>query len=393
MEDFMSDGDVRMGIIGFGGMGSHHGKYILENEVPGAVLTAVADVDSNRLEKARELSEQIALFNDADSLIKSGKVDAVLIATPHYDHPPLAIKALQGGLHALVEKPAGVYTRQVREMNRVAEQSSRVFGIMFNQRTRADYQRLRDLVASGELGEIRRTMYVITTWLRTQVYYDAGGWRGTWSGEGGGVLMNQAPHNLDLFQWICGLPKRLQAFCSFGKYHQMETEDDVTAYLEYSNGATGVFITSTGEAPGSQHFEVVGDRGKAVLDESGPKSRVAFWRTRKSVQEHIATAAGGFERPETWECSIPGGGGEEHKGVMKDFVRAIRTGAPLLAPGTDGVKGVELANAMHLSTWLGGWVDFPIDEDLYYEKLQEKIRTSTFKKKTRDGELKFAGTF
>lgn len=389
-----ANGKVRIGIIGYGGMGSSHAAYLNKGEVPNAVLTAVCDRNADRLNKARNsLGDSVALFDDATKLFDARACDAVMIATPHFDHPPLAIAALKSGHHALVEKPAGVYTRQVRELNEVAAKSGKVFGIMFNQRTRAGHQKMREIVASGELGEIKRTMYVITTWLRTQIYYDSGGWRGTWAGEGGGVLMNQSPHNLDLFQWICGMPKRIRAFCGFGKYHRIETEDECTAYLEYANGATGVFITSTGEAPGTQFLEVVGDRGKLVLDSGGKGETITFWRTTKPVSQHIKEATGGFDRPEVWKCDIPSGGGEEHKGVTKNWVNAILRGTPLLARGEEGINGVELANAMQLSTWLDDWVDLPVNETLYYDKLQEQIKNSTFKKEVRGGALEFGGTF
>ncbi len=389
-----ANGRVRIGIIGYGGMGTAHAQYLTRGEVPNAVLTAICDQNPERLERARQThGDAVQVFDNADKLFDAKVVDAVLIATPHYDHPPLAIKALKSGLHTLVEKPAGVYSRQVREMNEVAAKSDRVFGIMFNQRTRAGHQKMRDLVASGELGEIKRTMYVITTWLRTQIYYDSGGWRGTWAGEGGGVLVNQSPHNLDLYQWICGMPKRIRAFCGFGKYHNMETEDECTAYLEYENGASGIFITSTGEAPGTQFLEVVGDRGKVVLDSSGRNETITFWRTTVPVSQHIREAKGGFEKPETWKCEIPSGGGEEHKGVTKNFVNAILKGTPLLARGEEGINGVQLANAMQLSTWIDNWVDVPVDEDLYYNQLQERIKNSTFKKEVRGGALSFGGTY
>lgn len=389
-----ANGKVRIGIIGYGGMGAAHAAYLHRGEVPGGVLTAVCDRSPDRLAKARQfLGEDVRYFEEADALLASKAVDAVIIATPHYDHPPLAIKALQSGIHTLVEKPAGVYTRQVREMNAVADKSDRVFGIMFNQRTRTSHQKMRELVTSGELGDIKRTMYVITTWLRNQIYYDTGGWRGTWAGEGGGVLMNQAPHNLDLFQWICGMPKRIRAFCHWGKYHNMETEDDCTAYLEYANGASGVFITSTGEAPGTQFLEVVGDRGKVVLDSNGKNETITFWRNVEPVSKHIRESKNGFSKPETWRCEIPTGGGEEHKGVTKNWVNAILKGTPLLAPGQEGINGVELANAMQLSTWLDNWVELPVNEDLYYEKLQERIKNSTFKKTVRSESLDFGGTY
>ena len=382
--------DVRFGIIGIGGMGRHHAQYLFNGEIPGAKLAAVGDVAPAALDWAKSrFGDGVKTFDSGEALISSGAVDAVLIATPHYFHPPLAIQALQNGVHALVEKPAGVYTKQVKELNEVATKSGLVFGIMFNQRTHGSHQKMRELVQGGELGDIKRTQYVITDWFRSQAYYDSGGWRATWSGEGGGVLLNQSPHNLDLWQWICGMPSRVRAVCSFGKYHNIEVEDDVTAFVEYPNGGTGVFITSTGEAPGTNSLEIVGDNGKLLWAEG----KLTFWKTRVPVSEWSRTTKGGFEKPETWKIEIPTKGGEDHKGITKNFTAAIQGGAPLLASGQEGINGVTLANAMLLSAWTDSWVELPLDDELYHAKLQERIQNSTFQKDAAGKSLEFAGTF
>ena len=367
---------VRIGIIGFGNMGNNHAGYISRGEVAGVELCAVADADPARLKRVQErYGTEIQTFEGADALFAANCVDAVIVATPHYFHPPLVIQALENGLHAMSEKPAGVYTKQVMEMNAVATKSDRVFGVMFNQRTRGEHQKLKELVTSGELGPIKRTIYIINNWFRAQSYYDSGGWRATWAGEGGGVLANQCPHNLDLWQWICGMPSRVRAFCRFGQYHDIEVEDDVTAYAEYENGATGVFITSTGEAPGTNRLEISADRGKVVLEDG----KITFWRTRESSSKFLKEWPDGFGRPEVWKCEIPASGDEEHKGITKNWVQAIRTGSPLLAQGIEGINGVELANAMLLSTWTDDWVDIPMNAEGYWEELQKRVETSQVK--------------
>ena len=369
---------VRVGIIGLGGMGSNHAGYLSRGEIPGARLAAVCDVDPARLQNVSEkYGEDVQAFDSADVLFEANCIDAVIVATPHYFHPPLVTQALERGYHAMSEKPAGVYTKQVRQMNEVAAKSDRVFGVMFNQRTRGDHQKLKELVESGELGEIKRTIYIINDWFRAQSYYDSGGWRATWAGEGGGVLANQCPHNLDLWQWICGMPERIRAFCHFGKYHDIEVEDDVTAYAEYANGATGVFITSTGEAPGTNRLEISADNGKVVLE----GGKITFWRTRVPSSQFLKEWPNGFGSPEVWKCEVPfRGGGEEHRGITKNWVQAIRQGTPLLASGDEGVRGVELANAMMLSTWTDDWVDIPVDEERFYEELQKLVAQSEVKK-------------
>lgn len=381
---------VRIGIFGHGGMGSHHARYLTNGEIPNAELVALCDVDPERLKGVEaRYGTKLACFEKADDLFAAKCCDAVIIATPHYFHPPLAIQAFENGVHAMSEKPAGVYTRQVRQMNEAAQKSGLVFGVMFNQRARSDHQKLRELVQSGEVGALKRTIYIINSWFRAQSYYDSGGWRATWAGEGGGVLANQCPHNLDLWQWICGMPKRVRAFCHFGKYHDIEVEDDVTAYVEYENGATGVFITSTGEAPGTNRLEISGDNGKVVME----GGRIDFWRTRVPASQFLKEWKGGFGSPEVWRCEIPTrGGSEEHKGITRNWINAIVDGAPLLADGKEGINGVELSNAMMLSTWLDAWVDIPVDEDLFYEELQKRVATSKTKE-TAGGPMKVDGTF
>jgi predicted dehydrogenase len=382
---------VRVGIIGIGNIGSNHARHLLQGEVPGAQLAAVCDPNPQRLQWAKEqLGEVVLRFSTVEALLQANVVDAVVIATSHYDHPGIAIQCFQRNLHVLVEKPAGVFTKQVREMNEVAAASGKVFGIMYNQRANPLYRKLRDLVQQGELGAIKRTNWIITNWYRSQSYYDSGGWRATWAGEGGGVLLNQAPHQLDLWQWTCGMPKRVRAFMAFGKYHNIEVEDDVTAYVEYENGATGIFVTTTGEAPGTNRFEVTGDRGKIVIE----NDQMTFWRLRIPERQFNREYQGGFGEPECWKCEIPiQGTATQHCGIMANWVAAIRQGSPLLAPGNEGINGLTLSNAMHLSAWTDQWVELPIDEEVFYAKLRGKIANSTFKKAvTGDQTLEVEGT-
>ncbi|MGE7610717.1 Gfo/Idh/MocA family protein [Paenibacillus sp. NPDC101420] len=383
---------VRYGIIGIGNMGTAHAQSLL-SEIKGAELTAVCDIREERLKWAEEqLPENVRKYSTPKELFESRIMDAVLICTPHYDHPTLAIEAFQHGYHVLVEKPAGVYTKAVQQMNDAAAQSDRKFGIMYNQRTNPLYQKLRDLIQSGELGEIRRTNWIITDWYRSQNYYNSGGWRATWAGEGGGVLLNQDPHQLDLWQWTTGMmPKRIRAFCHFGKYRNIEVEDDVTAYVEYENGATGLFITTTGEAPGTNRFEINGDNGKIVVEDG----KLTFWRLRTPEPQFNAEFTGGFGSPECWKCEIPvqDGGGEQHKGILRNFTNAILHDEALLAPGEEGIKGLTLSNAMYLSAWTDNWVELPIDSDLFYDKLMEKVKNSTFQKETSESKtLNVKGT-
>ncbi|WP_078433176.1 Gfo/Idh/MocA family protein [Metabacillus halosaccharovorans] len=381
---------VRIGIIGIGGMGTNQANNLIADKVPNAELTAVCDIRTERLDWAKEnFGDKVKRFNNTESFFESKAFDAVMVVTPHYDHPALAIQSLNAGYHTLIEKPAGVYTKAVREMNEVASKCDKVFAIMYNQRTNPLYGKLKNLIDSGELGEIRRTNWIITNWYRPQSYYDSGGWRATWSGEGGGVLLNQDPHQLDLWQWMCGMPKRVRSFMSFGKYRDIEVEDDVTAYVEYENGATGVFVTTTGEAPGTNRLEVTGDRGKIVVEDD----KLTFWRLRESEPEFNERFKGGFGSPECWKCEIPvQGDNSQHIGIMKNWIEAIQNDVKLIAPGIEGINGLTISNAMHLSAWTDDWVNIPFNEDLFYEKLMEKINNSTYKKSGDEITLDVTGT-
>ena len=365
---------VRLGIIGLGNMGTDHSKNIVNGGAPELELAAVADLKESRRAWAKEnLPDTVQIFNSGDELIEKGDIDAVLVATPHYDHPRLVIKALNQGLHALSEKPAGVYTLQVREMNEVAAKSDKVFAMMFNQRSNHVYRKMKEIVSSGEYGQIKRVNWIITDWYRTQAYYNSGGWRATWDGEGGGVLLNQCPHNLDLLQWICGLPVKVQAFCHNGKWHDIEVEDDVTAYLEFANGATGVFVTTTGDAPGTNRFEITLERAKLVCE----NNELAFFEMEVSEREFCVTSTEGFGRPKgEWVKLETDGENLQHTAVLRAFAANILRGEPLIARGEEGINGLMLSNAMHLSSWLGQAVTLPIDEELFLEKLNE-LRASS----------------
>ena len=371
---------VKLGIIGIGNMGSAHVRSLMAGNVPELELTTVADRSQARRDWVmKEVSEKVSVFCEGDDLIDSGLCDAVLIATPHYQHPVLAEKAFLKGLHVLSEKPAGVYTKQVRLMNEAAQKSGKVFAMMFNQRTNCVYRKMYEMVHSGTYGAIKRVNWIITNWYRTQAYYDSGNWRATWDGEGGGVLLNQCPHNLDLLQWICGMPSKVQAFCHEGKWHNIEVEDDVTAYLEYPNGATGVFVTTTGDAPGTNRFEITLERAKLVCEDD----KLMLCELDVNEREFCKTATGGFDQPK-YEFSQVETDGEnpQHDGVLRAFAGKILRGTPLVAEGNEGIYGLSLSNAMHLSSWLGKPVEFPIDEDLFLEMLNERRKTSKVKKGT-----------
>jgi predicted dehydrogenase len=368
---------VRLGIIGIGNMGSAHVRTINAGKVEGMEVGAVCDTNPSR----KDLFPEIPFFDNASDLIKSDKVDAVLVATPHYDHTTFGIETLQAGKHLLVEKPISVHKEDCEKLIAAHTDKSVIFSAMFNQRTDPRYQKLKKLITNGQLGEIHRVVWNITDWFRTRSYYASGGWRATWKGEGGGVLLNQCPHQLDLWQWLFGMPDKLRAFCSIGRYHDIEVEDDVTCYMEYASGCKGVFITTTGEAPGTNRLEITAENGRVVID--GTKEGIFWDRNEVPMTEWNNTAEGGFSKPDTWQIHIstPGGAGPQHQGILKNFANAILKGEALMAPAEEGIHSVELANAMLYSGFQDKTVTFPLDAAAYAAQLKEKIATSTFEKK------------
>lgn len=367
---------LRIAIIGIGNIGNLHAGYLSKHQIKNAELVAFCDTDPAKLAQAKEkYGTQYHFYDSDEAVLADPTVDAVIISTPHYAHPVLAIQAMQANKHVLSEKPAGVYTKKVREAIAVSQQHPELtYSLMYNQRMNPVYQKARELVSSGMIGELRRTNWIITDWYRSQSYYDSGTWRATWSGEGGGVLLNQDPHQLDLWQWICGMPARIMGFAYFGKRRNVEVETEVTAYAEYANGATGVFVTTTTETPGTNRFEIVGSKGKIVIEDE----KLKFWQNTVDEREWNQQYRGGFGAPEVWQIDIPVkfDGNSGHAKVVQNFVNHILFNETLVSPASDGIYGLSISNAIYLSAWEHQWIEFPIDEDRFLNQLQERIATS-----------------
>jgi predicted dehydrogenase len=365
---------IRLGIIGFGGMGQHHARNIVEGKVARCELVAACDAVPENLAKFPQLRG----FATPEALFAARCVDAVLIATPHFAHTTIGIASLAAGLHVLVEKPISVHRADAERLIAAHKNPRQVFAAMFNQRTDPYYLAIRQLVHSGELGAVRRVQWTITNWFRTDAYYGSGGWRATWAGEGGGVLLNQCPHNLDLYQWIFGMPQKVTGFCTFGRYHGIEVEDDVSAHFEYTSGLHTSFITSTGEAPGTNRLEIAADRGRVVYE----NDKISYTRNAVPMGEFSRTSPEAFGRPATTEVAVPAEGhGGQHNEVLQNFVDAILRGTPLIAPAAEGIHSVELANAILLSAWTRQTVALPLDGAVYEKALQQKIASSQPKAK------------
>lgn len=380
---------VRIGIVGMGNMGKYHADYLIKGKVAHAELSAVC---STSPEKLSAYKDPVAVFGNGEEMIRSGSIDAVLVATPHYQHTSLGICAIENGIHLMVEKPISAHKADAERLIEVsAQHPDIVFGGMFQLRTEPRYLKLKKLIADGDLGDIVRINWIITDWFRTEAYYASGGWRATWKGEGGGVLLNQCLHQLDALQWLVGMPSKVRSFAQCGRFHDIEVEDNVTAYLEYPNGATGVFVSSTGEAPGSNRFEIAGTRGRVVLE----NDQIKFTRNESCMLEHSKNSPIGFSKPEVWEVDIPFGNAElPHAILMRNFVEAIRNKTPLIAPGVEGIHSVELANVLLYSSLVDQTINLPMDGAAFEAKLQQLIDQSTHEKKVVEiSDEDFASSF
>ena len=367
---------IRLGIIGIGNMGSEHCRLILDGKCPEIALTAVADPRADRQAWAAEMLPGVRVFADGRELIESGCCEAVLIAVPHYGHEPMAVAALKAGLHVLCEKPAAVQADRAERMIRAAEQAGKTLTFMFNQRTNCVYRAMKETLESGELGALKRMNWIITDWYRTQQYYDSGSWRATWAGEGGGVLLNQCPHQLDLLIWLCGMPCAVTARCLEGKWHRIEVEDDVSALLEFPDGATGVFVASTGDLPGTNRLEIDCEKGKLVCEDG----QVRIWKLGENEREICFTSSDPWYR-ETIEASVLETDGEnpQHCGVINAFAAHLLRGEKLVAEAEDGLRALQLSNAIHLSGWTGERVEIPAPAEAFDRELAKRIAGSRLK--------------
>ncbi|MBQ8657908.1 MAG: Gfo/Idh/MocA family oxidoreductase [Clostridia bacterium] len=385
---------IKFGIIGLGNQGRN---YLInefdQGKIENGVVVACCDINPVKIEKIKKetKNKDIVYFTNYIEMLESGLCDAVLVEVPHYQHPKVVIECLNRGIHVICDKPAGVYTKQVREMNEVAKKSKAHFAMLFNQRTNCVYRKMREIIAEGGIGEIQRVNWIITNWYRTQYYYDSGSWRATWAGEGGGVLINQCPHQIDLIQWVVGqMPKKVRGFCEYGKWHDIEVEDEVTALFEYENGATGVFITTTGENPGTNRFEVSGTKGKLLCEDE----KLVWYKNEVDSAEYAASAKTMLGiNIEITEVETDGKN-PQHAGIINNFANALLGIEEFFVDGTEGIRGVELMNAIELSGWKDGEaVTLPIDEEEYLKELN--IRRATSRHKVVDDSIvmETAGTF
>jgi len=372
----MTEKQVKLAVIGVGAMGSSHARDI--ETIPQTQLVAVCDLISERAECIAQ-KYGCAFYTDYKDMLDNLELDAVIIATPHAAHTPISIECLKRDIHVLTEKPLAVHVLDGEKMRdayqlALSEKPDLKFGIMFQQRTYGYWKSVKEMLENGNLGKIMRVTWIITDWFRTQTYYDNGGWRASWRGEGGGVLLNQCPHNLDLLQWFVGMPARIHGFAKLGKYHNIEVEDEVTAYFEYANGAIGHFITSTAESPGTNRLEIIAEMGKLVVE----KEKITFWQNNSSSIHEIKSSPNPYNLVENEEKDITftHHGTPGHRLMIENFANAILYQEPLIAPAIEGLNQLQLSNAIMLSSFLNQPVDIPIDATLYKNEILERAKNS-----------------
>lgn len=370
--------EIKLGVIGLGNIAKQHINNITSEQVSNCKITALCS--RNKTTLADELGAHH--FTDYKALVDSGEVDAVLIATPTLSHFEIAVYALSKNLHVMLEKPIGLSSSEGEKLVSLANEKTK-FALMLNQRTDPTFKAMKKIVDSGVLGEIQRTHWTMTNWFRPDIYFQVSDWRATWKGEGGGLLVNQCIHNLDIFQWICGIPSQITAFSEFGKYHKIEVEDEVTAYLRYKNKATGVFIGSTGEAPGVNRFDVIGDKGSLHFTVENGKGKLIQKLNDQSTAQFCASTDEMFGMPLVTETDISSTETvNQHAIVMNNFINAINHNEPLIAPAEDGLASLDIANAMLLSTWHKETITLPLQREVYQKALDEKITNSTLREKS-----------
>ncbi len=357
---------IRVGIVGVGTIGSAHAQSIYDGKINGMTLSALCDTDGYKREQLSEKYQGVSIFSSYKEMIEKASLDAIVVATPHYFHPEIAIYAFEHGLHVLSEKPAGVYTSAVKQMISAADASGKLFAVMFNQRTNKLFSKAHELMQGGAVGDLKRMVWIITNWYRKQAYYDSGSWRGSWNGEGGGVLINQAPHNLDLWQWICGMPCSLSAECNEGKYHDICVEDEAIIKAHYANGATALFITSTGDYPGTNRLEITGTKGKMVLE----NKKLTLYTLDKDERDFCLEATDAKNGVTVTELDDEPYNG--HINILQNFANAVLYGEALISPGAEAIGELEISNAAYMSAWLGKETDIPVDCDEFERLLKDK---------------------
>jgi len=373
---------VRYGIIGFGAHAEqcYAEMIIKKKQLENAEVTAITEVNPLRVENVKNnYPNTITWFNDYIKMLDSGLIDACIVTSPHPFHPEMVIACLKRNIPVMCEKPAATCTKKVFEMIEASKHSKALFGMMFNQRTNCVYRKMKEMIKNGEIGELQRINWIISNWYRPDRYYTIAPNRATWKGEGGGLIINQACHQIDLLQWLIDeMPESINGFLENGAYHDIECDDEFTLYLKYKNGAKGVFTSTTGEFPGVNRLEISGTRGRLTVE----GDRLIFNKSSFSSKSFSELAMGPYNRPRQETIEIKTDGENlQHLGIMRNFTNAILGKEELKVPGSEGLKALEIINSAIYSSWHDNMlVKIPVDPEIYYKELNEHIANSKYNK-------------
>ncbi len=355
---------IRTALIGIGVMGKKYAKMICDGEVKGIMLTAVVCRNSDAAKWVKALGRDIKIFESAEKLFENPDYyDAVIIATPHKSHPQLANNAFELGKHVMCDKPAGISVSDAVKMSKAAEKSNKIYAMMFHQRLYPKHIKIKEILNEGRLGDLKRIMLVNSRYLRTSHYHKSGSWRSSWSGEGGGALINQGQHILDIWQWLFDMPQSLYADICFGKYNDFKVDDELTIQMRYKNNLTAVFMLTTGEAVHQERLEIVGNKGKILLEDD----TLHIYSYSENCDDYIKTAkVNSRENLSINEEIIKFDKIEEpYAQMLENFAGAVFGENTLIADGRNAVNPIMLTNAAYYSAWKGEAVKLPIDADEY----------------------------
>ncbi len=377
---------INLAVIGLGPIGAMHVDNLLASDV--AKVVAICDQRPVSDEKYSGLK----FYDKVDDLLNAGGFDAVIVATPSFTHYNLAKQIIEAGYNVLIEKPLALCTADAMEVESLAKEKNLLCAIMLNQRTTPIYARIKELLSTGELGKINRVSWTMTNWYRPNIYVTSSTWRGTWKGEAGGALINQSIHNLDILAWAFDMPKSIKAWCKYGKYHDIEVEDEVICHMDLGEGTSLSFITSTGEYTGVNRLEIAGDKA-FVVAENGELKITKFKGV--SLSEFTRNTDQPFSSPES-ELIVETfeGNGAQHMGVITNFVRALEGKEELDYKLSEGIKSLELANAMLMSSWTNSEVAMPLDHNAYKAELGKHLENSKLREEVQKvGTIDFSKSF
>lgn len=365
---------IRIGIAGIGFIAEEYIKLFTQGQIQGAEIRALSSRNYSHMEEIRaKYRLDAALFTDYDAMLSSGKIDMVMICTPHYFHPGMAVKAIEQGIHTMIEKPVGVYPEELDELAKcVKSHPETLSGVLYCRRTNPVFAKIKQLLADGTLGKLKRVTWIVTDMYRTQAYFDIAGWRGTYSGEGGGLLMNQVSHHIDLLVWLCGLPEAMQANCYTARERNIEVENEVSITMEYPGNAVGQFIASTRECPGSNRLELSGSRGQIILDnEKDLTLRILETdETQFNATTNIPFAFIPYKE-EVFHFDMMYNPVLQAK-IVNNFIASLTDGTPVTCPVEEAVRSQQFIQGAYLSSWQDKKLTLPVDGSAFTAELKKR---------------------